>query len=312
MTNCRLPLLAAAVALLAGCGALDVPMVSNTSDALEAENGFANNGLANNGLANNGLANNGLANNGLANNGLANNGLANNGLSNAAFSSWFGADPAFADMVMTYAVRCAHPAGSTISYTYGGTTYTWPGALGLAPSWSSGAAATEAEQQVVTACMAALVNRFGLNVPISLQGKSVTGQAIPLAYKELETYSVKEGCFFGNFFAGEGVYVGSDHTAYSDAYSTARACAFDTSLAGSATACPPIYQVGACDQNCTKEPYTSYYSTCNVNGKSYRAVTTRLKGSAIYRCGDGVCQFTESCGWGDSFDSCRADCGRCP
>ena len=37
----------------------------------------------------------------------------------------------------------------------------------------------------------------------------------------------------------------------------------------------------------------------------------RLREADVYRCGDGVCQFTESCGNGTQYDNCRSDCGRC-
>jgi hypothetical protein len=301
MKNSRLPLLVVVVLLLHGCGALDGPMTSNVTDDLTAQNGLANNGLANNGLANNGLANNGLANNGLANDGLA----------TTAFSTWFGNDVAYANMVMTYLVRCAHPNGSSLSYTYKSKTYTWYGLLGLAPGWSSGKPATEPEQQVITACMASLANKFAKSVPISLQGRSVTGAAIPVGATEFTDYPVREGCFFGNFFSNEGVFAGLDHTPYNDQYSTARACAFDKQLDGSSVACPPIYQTGFCKSVCVPDATGSFWETCTWNEKIFRTITTRLQNSSIYKCGDGVCQFTESCGMGNTFDSCLADCGAC-
>jgi hypothetical protein len=296
MTKLALPLLASSAVLLAGCGALDGPMTSNVSDDLTAQNGLANNGLANNGLANNGLANNGLANNGLA---------------TSSFESWFGADPALADMVMRYVVRCAYPDGSSLSYSYGGTTYVWYGLLGLAPDWSAGSPATEKEQQVITACLASLANKYGKSVPISIQGRSATGVPIPLATDELTTYSVEEACFFGNLFKAEGVFVGLDHKAWSVQVTSARACALDVQLNGSNSVCPPIYQTGYCREICTLDPSGTYYTRCSWNGVAYSPMTTRLRPAEVYTCGDGVCQFTEQCGLNNDGDSCRADCGTC-
>jgi len=36
------------------------------------------------------------------------------------------------------------------------------------------------------------------------------------------------------------------------------------------------------------------------------------EGCFFDKCGDGICQFTESCGNGSSANSCKADCGTCP
>ena len=74
--------------------------------------------------------------------------------------------------------------------------------------------------------------------------------------------------------------------------------------------------MGPCGLICQKDPSGSFYASCGtfVNGawKTYLPITTRIQSSDIYRCGDGVCQFTEQCGTGTTADSCQADCGACP
>ncbi len=257
-------------------------------------------------------ASNGLSMNGLAMNGLAMNGLAMNGLSTIDFAKWFNADPALSEMVMRYTVKCSYPSGATLSWTNPKTkvTYAWPGLLGLAPGWSSGRAATEPEQQVVTACLASLANRFGKSVQISVLGRSATGVAIPVDATELATYSIQEGCFFGNLFTNEGVFVGLDHQNWSSKYSSVRACALDANVSGASAECPPFFQVGYCKAICTPDASNTFYESCTWNGKAYRPIATRLPPEEVYACGDGVCQFTESCGTGSSYDACK-DCGPC-
>jgi hypothetical protein len=275
------------------------------------------NGLSPNGLSPNGLAHNGLAHNGLALNGLALNGLAHNGLTSADFQTWFNADPATSAAVMTYVVRCAAPAGAAYSFTNPatGVSYSWVGSLGLAPGWASGLAATIAEEQVITACLAAHVNKYGMHVSMSVLGQGATGVPIPVGSNELATYSQREGCFFGNLFEGEGVYTGLDHSIWDKSYSSARACAFDIFGVGPSADCPPINNVGPCALICKKDPTGTYYTSCGtfVNGawKSYLPITTRILPADVYRCGDGTCQFTEQCGTGTTADSCQADCGVC-
>ncbi|WP_240486958.1 hypothetical protein [Hyalangium minutum] len=264
---------------------------------------------ADNGMSPNGLSANGLSANGLSANGLSANGLSANGLSMPSFTSWFTQNPAQNDMVMRYIVRCAVHDNEFRQYRDPQTqlVYTWSGGLGLAPGWAHGAPANLAEQQLVSACLAAHVNKFGMSVPISVLGKTATGQYIPVTLDELLRYTRQEGCFFGNLFNGEGVFAGSDGPRLQSTESSSRACAFSSG----GNACPPIVDAGRCDQLCEPFLLGGLYVSCTYNGVTYKPLTTRISQHAIYRCGDGVCQFTESCGRGSIPDSCEADCGRC-
>jgi len=299
--------LAAAALALAGCGPAMTPAERAEEQGLKADNG-----LSMNGLAMNGLSMNGLSMNGLSMNGLSMNGLSMNGLSTTAFSTWFNQNPAVADVVMSYIVRCAVANGSSRTYTSKGTTYTWNGLFGLAPTWSSGQRPTVPEQQLITACLAAHVNRYGVHVPISVLGKNATGTAIPLAANELTDYNSKEGCFFGNVFADEGVFAAVDHSAWALNKSSARACAIDYKNVPSATDCAPLYQAGDCATLCTLDSAKTFYKSCSYNGKTYLPITTRMRPTEIYKCGDGVCQLSESCGTGTLYNDCGLDCGPCP
>ncbi|MBN9687077.1 MULTISPECIES: hypothetical protein [unclassified Corallococcus] len=269
--------------------------------------------LSANGLSTNGLSTNGLSTNGLSTNGLSTNGLSTNGLAATSFSTWFNgnASVAYSDMVMRYVVACALPAGQTRVWTnpVTGVTYSWPGRLGLATAWAQGAAATVAEQQRMSACLAAHVNKYGVSVPLSLQGQNSAG-VIPMAANEATDYPEKEACFFGNLFTGEGVFVGNDRN-LTRSESTPRGCALSAKGAGENTGCAPLQHVGMCASVCTRSATHGFWERCVVNGVSYQALTTRLRAQDIFNCGDGVCQFTESCGMGKTYDSCGADCSTC-
>jgi hypothetical protein len=256
--------------------------------------------------SNNGLSVNGLSVNGLSVNGLSVNGLSVNGLLSLSFRSWFEEDPATRDVVMKYVVACAVPSGQVRTYTSLVTElqYSWPGTFGLAPTWSQGLPAPEQEQQLVTACLAAHANRFGINIPIS-----VLGQGIPSTSEELATYSEQEACFFGNAFTNGGIFAANARFFLHTSESTSRACGL-SSRWGS-TDCAPITHVGACKEFCTLDATKTYHTQCTYNGVSYRALSTRILPQDIYRCGDGVCQFTESCGTGATYDNCFVDCGAC-
>jgi hypothetical protein len=257
----------------------------------------------------NGESFNGLAFNGLAFNGLAFNGLAFNGLNSAAFTSWYEQDPALAHSVMKYVTACALSANETRTYTDArGVVRTWQGSLGLAPDWGRGQPATLTEQQLVSGCLAAHVNKFGRSVPISVQGRTARGQPIPTPAAELQTFAQREGCFFGNLFTQTGVFVGNDAAPLRPHESSVRACALETGP----DACEPIARVGSCASKCTLDPSGTYYTQCTHQGVTYAPITTRIRPADIYACGDGVCQFTETGGLGFTAHRCTPDCGPMP
>ncbi len=262
----------------------------------------------------NATAGNGLSGNGLCQNGLGAAGLNLARMNASDFAAWFNQSPRLASTMMKYLYRCAAPPWQSVTWTNPGTgfRYTWSGGLGLAPGWANGAAPTTDEQQLITACLAALTNKYGISVQLAIEGRSATGAQISINPGELSTYSVREGCFFGNVFAGQGFFVGLDRWPFDSRTSSARACALDTRFEGSTTGCPPIYQVGYCRDLCVLDATRTFYETCTLDGVTYRPLTTRISPSDVYWCGDGVCQFTESCGWGYDADHCGLDCGPCP
>jgi hypothetical protein len=249
-------------------------------------------------------------------NSLAVNGLGAAGVGSANFAAWFAADPSFSDMVMRYLVKCGVAAGSSVSFTdANNNAYSWAGELGLTPGWAGGAAITADEQQLISACLAAHGNKFGVHVVVSIRGYDATGTAIPILADEQANYTNDEGCFFGNLFDGSGVF-----TAYSNytpllhsEISSLRACAADNGAPGN---CAPIVSTGSsCQALCTGDAsdVSTYfeYKTCRWNGVDYKALTTRLSNAELATCGDGVCQASETCFDSTTQTGCLADCGSC-
>ena len=143
-------------------------------------------------------------------------------------------------------------------------------------------------------------------------GDDSKGRKIKYTRDELATYSRPEACFFGNLFDEEGIFVGSDRDYLDPTESSARACGLTSSMEATNNECPPFVHIGSCASVCELDKSKLYYERCRINGKTYLPITTRLKPADVYRCGDGVCQFTEHCGTGTTWDNCRADCGTCP
>ena len=251
--------------------------------------------------------------NGMPPNLLGINGLGPNSLTDDHFKKWFAADPKMANTVMNYLVKCSLPVGLGMDFEYGGIAYKWTGLLGMAPHWAAGESIPENEQQLVTACMGLHANRYGAHVAISVLGQFTDGTPIPISDDELASFPVTEGCFFGNMFRKDGVFSGNDRpVALADDQSSIRACSLpDRTGAGASSMCPPVQYAGNCRDLCQPDPTNLYYLTCTVNGHSYRALSTRVQASADYTCGDGICQVTESCGTGSTWNDCGLDCGPC-
>ncbi len=313
-------LLVFAFVTAAACQPAEPPReIGLAPSALSSGNGIATNGIATNGIATNGIATNGIATNGIATNGIATNGIATNGLvpgnvgSNGLavnglaaagldtpeFAAWFAVDPVYAAMVMTYVARCALPADASLSYVSDAGTYEWQGTLGLAPVWSSGQPIPEAEQQLVTACLAAHTNGLGRHVSISVPGYGEDGAPVQVTADEEASYQFSEACFFGNLFTGDGAYVALGEGSLDPAVTTPRGCAAEAGVPGS---CPPMMHAGLCSELCQVGPDGKTVGDCALNGSHYMGLQVFLLEQDAYRCGDGVCQFTES------PESCPADC----
>ncbi len=295
-----------------GCGPIEEPAATSPEGELlgEVEQALA----TDNGLSLNGLSFNGLSFNGLSFNGLSFNGLSFNGLSSPLFQDWFDGAPALRDEAMRYIVRCAVPSGQQRVFIHPATghRYVWSGGLGLAPGWAQGAPATVAEQQLVSACLAAHVNTYGLPVRISVLGRTAAGVPIPLEKDELNQFDMSEACFFGNLFNGEGLFAGNDRNGLSAQESTLRHCGLSRTERGIDPLCQPIQRVGRCEElGCRMDGNSKYYTRCTYNGVSYLPITTRIPDDEVFDCGDGVCQASERCGTGTTADNCRVDCGRC-
>src|SRR6185312_3124213 len=99
--------------------------------------------------------------------------------------------------------------------------------------------------------LAAHTNKFGLQVPISLQGLDATGAPIPVADSEFTTYRQREACFFGNLFTGEGIF-SANGSPWLSILSSVRACGLQSE--GTPDQCAPIHHVGSCSSFCAPDP----------------------------------------------------------
>ncbi|WP_437721752.1 hypothetical protein [Sorangium sp. So ce861] len=153
-----------------------------------------------------------LSMNRLSMNRLSMNRLSMNGLSAGALSP-SGSDLSSTELIETpegrellaYVIRCALPEGESLSGAHGGVTYTFPGAVGVAPDWHA-EPLDPVGQRWVSACLLAHVNGYGVEVPISLRGEHA---ALETTTTERAQFNAQEAAFYGNLFgsgADQGMY----------------------------------------------------------------------------------------------------------
>jgi hypothetical protein len=161
------------------------------------ENGFVMNGFVMNGLTENGLVMNGFVMNGLVMNGLTENGLIMNGLAPGGVNADLLDDP-LSRQFLQYVVSCALDDQQTLSFTAGGTAYTFPGELGLAPQWGASHGSCDGScQRWGSACVLARIDAAGIHREISVRGPA---PALLPTLGEISHYTQREATYFGNLF----------------------------------------------------------------------------------------------------------------
>ena len=74
------------------------------------------------------------------------------------------------------------------------------GSVGVAASGAFAGAASQADKEIVSACLGARTNAKAIPVPISIRADGITALAVSTAERSAYTYG--EGAFWGNLFTG--------------------------------------------------------------------------------------------------------------
>ena len=195
-----------------------------------------------------------------------------------------GSEGALSRELLRYTVGCALTAGQSFSFTWsdgqGGVQQeTYPGLLGIAPAWATGPLDLRG-QELVSACLAARVNWYGVSVIMSMRSPQAPLKTHPHA-GELEQYSDVEGGFWGNLFVAT-PYARACYNPNTVANSRAhqRDCAAGHLNADqTVSTCGMINIIGSCAAYCSgpNDP-GRYYSDCTdpVHGKTVNLVTIGL------------------------------------
>lgn len=101
---------------------------------------------------------------------------------------------------LKYLVSCALPRDTTVIAVADNQRFSFPGSMGLAPSWAT-RPLTAAEQRRVSACMLARTNRFGVPVQLSLRSDAADApESLHADADERHGFPFFEAGFFGNLF----------------------------------------------------------------------------------------------------------------
>ena len=187
MSNSRCnELFAISIAIAAlGCGP-DTLTASSTGQTVGSQNQLSYNRLVYNRLVYNNLAKNQLAESRLSSSELLYNSI--DGLEETAEGR----------ELLTYIARCSLSSGDSLVVEHDGETYMMPGLLGLAPEWEDESLSGN-QANLISACLLAHVNAFGVSVEISLRSPGVLGAP----WWERQSHPVHEATFFGDVFGGQ-------------------------------------------------------------------------------------------------------------
>jgi hypothetical protein len=240
-------------AVISGCIAPE----DETEPLGEAAEAATNvNALNVNALNANALNANALNANALNANALNANALNANALSPAAMSALTAPDDAGAlsRQLMKYTVSCALDPTQSFSFSWtdlDGISHpeTYPGLLGLAPSWIQAPLNLQG-QQWVSACLASRVNWYGVSVVISSRGRNPAIDTEGLG--ETVKYLPEEGVFWGNLFtATPAVYACNNSLGKGYARYRFRECAAGhVDDDGNIEECGILQIVGSCLTHC--------------------------------------------------------------
>jgi hypothetical protein len=206
-------------------------------------------------------------------------GISSEGLrANAEFVAWFegadGGDIAFHDEVMRYLAACALAAGDGAGYTDGkGARHAFPGDLGLARAWARPGASTDAEVQLVSACLMAHANTAlpePRHVQIALRGPAPLPDVPPAVSAVLQIF---DGVFFGDLFGSpQRLYICSPSTAPPPNYVSTLLSDWGRQCYFSKDGCGGVFTVVDCARACTTGAGYPWGPGCTVDGRTFQAV----------------------------------------
>jgi hypothetical protein len=258
------------LALLVGCADPDDPEDDPTG---EAEGSLISwNALNPNALSPNALNPNGLDPSALNPSALSPSALSPSALSPSALAAIQapGSSGTLSRQLLKYTVECAFTPSQSFSFSWTDSSNlihdeTYYGLLGLEPEWSS-RPLSAAGQEWVSACLAARVNWYGVQVTISV--RAVNHVLSTSTSVELSDYDMLEGAFWGNLFsASPSAYACHHAPNVSYSRSVLRDCAVGhLDLAtGAVQDCGMIHVLGSCADTCTALASTDMsYSSCSV------------------------------------------------
>jgi len=152
---------------------------------------------------------------------------------------------------LKYTVSCAFNSNQSLTIQLE-QPVVFSGSLGLAEWWPQ-RRIDAADQEKVSACLAARVNFFGARVNISIRGRGLE----PPSADEIAEYTLQEGAFWGNIFAERKpeLFACTNEANLENSFASLRFCSSGFPVAdGSSIPCGQLRNVGSCDNWCVVDP----------------------------------------------------------
>ncbi len=278
------PFLPFLVLLAVGCGAEtggDDEIDGDSEDIAEARGAL----VTDNAIIPNAIIPNAIIPNAIIPNAIIPNAIIPNAMDPGALAALQSDSPAgqLSRMFIRYVVSCALEPTQSFSFSWtetGGTVHAevYPGKLGIAPGWATGPLTDVTEQRLISACVAARTNWYGVTVTLSLRSK-LDPLRTAVQSAELDAYPHVEGAFWGNLFTAtphiNTCYVSANVNLSRAANRDCAAGHLDAN--GQPVPCGMINILGDCSDYCSNlDPHERWFNSCEDPGEpgspSYSAV----------------------------------------
>lgn len=157
---------------------------------------------------------------------------------------------------LEYAIKCALPAGESLSAIHFGVTYTFKGHVGVAPEWGK-SALSESSRRWLSACILAHVNAESKHVNILLRGEHPALQ-VPEG-SSTGPFTLREGAFYGDLFA----LVPSKYACAGEGTTSERACTNSVAGLSPCGFSVPGECVGEAEESVCEGIHEGAYETCH-------------------------------------------------
>jgi len=177
--------------------------------------------------------------------------------------------------ILPYLVSCSLAPQHTFEFLINNQSFNYTGGLGLASTFDRLPMTIE-QEEIISACLYAHVNKFGEHVFISVRNIPY----VPATLEEMLEHKVYEGAFFGNLFGRD--FIAYTCTGDDEEYALEHSSSRSLRVCTTNMTCY-FQSVGKCCDACSAYTPNYGYSQCKgLDGRYYVPMNVYLKSNSVH------------------------------